>query len=253
MQNGKLKIQGSKIFPPRKYFTLIELLACQGVARRAKRSIKFTLIELLVVIAIIAILASMLLPALSSAKLIAKKSVCVGDLKQFGLSLNLYADDYNEFFPVEMNSSGYLNVSNETGYWFDELDASGILIRKTQSGLNCPANEYQPYAAGVPKYLYGRLAAVHRNAANTAYERHTRMQLKKPDEFLHLADVRANTGSGATWRCNFVIYQNATPIDADIDYWSHKGSNVLFTDGHVIGVTRFEFNKNWVTNSYFFN
>jgi len=68
---------------------------------------EFTLIELLVVIAIIAVLASMLLPALTKAQIAARRVKCVGNQKQLAMALMNYINDYNGFFPpLKLRSGG---------------------------------------------------------------------------------------------------------------------------------------------------
>jgi len=65
----------------------------------------FTLIELLVVIAIIAILAALLFPVFARAKLAAKQTGCISNLKQMGSSISLYMGDYDDVFPSAIDAS----------------------------------------------------------------------------------------------------------------------------------------------------
>jgi len=86
----------------------------ESKARRA-----FTLIELLVVIAIIGILAAMLLPALNKAREKANAAACLSNMHQWALSIGMYCDDWNEYYPRDGNYSGGLPCGSDA--WITTL------------------------------------------------------------------------------------------------------------------------------------
>jgi prepilin-type N-terminal cleavage/methylation domain-containing protein/prepilin-type processing-associated H-X9-DG protein len=75
----------------------------------------FTLIELLVVIAIIGILAALLLPALSRAKVTSERTGCLNNLRQINLFMQLYTDENNDFFPAHRNQG--LSTDDPAACW----------------------------------------------------------------------------------------------------------------------------------------
>jgi len=186
----------------------------EKIRKAVRKAMGFTLIELLVVIAIIAILAAMLLPALSRAREQARRANCISNLKQLGLAIHMYAQDYAEKFPDAGPSTAVTDIKPlaTTGY----VTAMKMFICPSQR-KDSPATS--PSALGVLSLSYAYARKCNEKTA--------------PDTCL-LVDQ-----SGWTLPNNKGLLWDKTLLSGDSGA-NHgtDGVNALYVDSHVEWVPR---------------
>lgn len=222
----------------------------------------FTLIELLVVIAIIAILASILFPVFARARENARRTSCASNLKQIGLGMMQYVQDYDgKYFwrcygPDVGSYKAPGNPEACQTYWGPNGvtgSTSGFLqpyVKNTQI-FTCPSgNATTAYPSG---YAYNLVAGVPSGYGLTML---TESNVERASEMIAFYDTQwalqgypptANSWTSGTWNANFCRKPSTNVLNcdpADLHYGKHlDGANASYMDGHV----------KWQKVSYFYN
>lgn len=203
----------------------------------SSRRSAFTLIELLTVIAIIAILASMIMPSLSRAREMARRSSCASNMKQLGLAFIQYTQDYDERFPKAGNWQAWGNG----GHWVkgvNSADGSTALAKFTKAEDYAPRGNKVDIIGGAI-YPYTKAVQIYvcpssRDGQATGLSYSMNCTLSGQAQFSVQSDTEVALLVDEAYPSDGYFWATTDSSASDQMTQIHNGGgNILFCDGHV--------------------
>jgi prepilin-type N-terminal cleavage/methylation domain-containing protein/prepilin-type processing-associated H-X9-DG protein len=210
----------------------------------------FTLIELLVVIAIIAILAAILFPVFARARENARRASCQSNLKQIGLGMMMYTQDYDEKYPYvwrgPYSPALQMDYNSGTSTYFTWADAIYPYTKSIQL-LQCPSLQVTQSTMGYnvtpTTYMINQHKAPTSDASDVGFQAISISRVDSPSTTILGYDYYGNMDSGG-WtidgtRVNDLVeLLNGISATYEASYGTkvHRhldGTNILWADGHV--------------------
>ena len=205
----------------------------------------FTLIELLVVVAIIGILAALLFPAFARARENARRSSCQSNLKQIGIGILQYTQDYDERFPAQNN------LGNSTSSRVDDYADLGAAqnwiasiqpYAKSWQLFACPSASGNSTVNGNNNNAYLANGVLIRPSGFHQGKVESAAQLV----IVHEADIRTNKAVIRPYKTNTTDSLNYSGWNGStVNKFHFDGGNLLYVDGHVKWSQHAKINTAW--------
>lgn len=210
---------------------------------------RFTLIELLIVTLIIAVIVSLLLPVLKSARDRGAAIACTGNMRQFFMLCHTYIDDYDYIMPgwfyLQGENRGYPDIMSRLGY----IPAD---VKEKKMIYLCSFDQRKALDPNVNKYYSYRINSTLGMAGSSTLflPRYKIMKAKTPSKTSYISQ---NLCAGPSHYYRY--FWNIPWLNYPPEHYDGNGCNLIFLDGHqeYAGKSRWEYESSLgVNNEYFF-